>query len=626
MSSLNLPHKLLPLFESLLGATTLECLKRGLTPVLQQRSLSKFEKSTLIYTLAYEFGRHSRYEYAAVCFDAYLSLYPATDQLLYDYEDAKFRSGYGVPNTSVLAELCRRYPTNPQIFALWANAVFSAAADVPQDFGQRLKVVLAAHPSDPTIWLTAFRLHEASLNGDIPALLSQYPEALNENETFLSELFSILIRAGLFSQAECISTRLFALNQDDCSRKCRDIKLDRLQEDEPAILSQLEKFQTCDDGPPCSTAHLLELVMAANAINLPTLALSLIDRACQSELILPPNQASQLQIQKALALWELNKRLDAIAVFENLLGTEGGNSNEIKYRLSHLYLSILQIKLGGEYYRYRFLIEKPVKRIGTVYGYPQYSPSEPLGNHVVLWGEQGIGEQLFFLKGIFEWVDSLSGLTILVDRKLLPLVRQILGDKHTVAAIGDSLQTDPMTRQLSFGDAFFWVNREGKAYDEAGVSKKIRQRICAKGADDEKSTVVGLSTYSRGASKKYGVRKCLPGKAIADEIKKTDNPVLCLDTREQAKSTCFDANSSESLVFIDDYDPYEQLLPLARTICCLNRVITVSNTNAHLSSFLGVDTTIFCAGGSARFWYWATETGCTQSYWYDRSRVIEVRN
>jgi tetratricopeptide (TPR) repeat protein len=621
MTSQILNKRLKSRIDELVSISDLEALRRTLADPRFHREFSKSERYTACRTAAYAHACLLNFSYAAELFEASIATGCSDDQTLFDCEDAKFRANRPL-NPSVLDDLNIRHPTNPHIFSLWANTVLTQSARQPSDLAGRLMIVLKANPQSPLIWLTAARLHEAAERGGVSEILNSYPAVLDEDQHFLMEMFAITARAGLFDEADEINKKIYRLNSDNCGEMTRGLKLMRMQDNRDELNHLMESLRS-NSIDLCSAEYGIELARAANALNLPTEAISVISLAKRQASNL--RDKIQLAIQESIALWEQDQQEAAIACLESLLAESTADTHELRYRLSHLYLSQLEIGRGGCYYAERFLVEKPVKLLGTVYGLPRFDLKIPVDSNVIVWGEQGIGEQLFFLKGAMEWLETQPPLTLLVDPKLKKLVQTVLGTRHNVQTIGKTINVTSSTRQISLGELFFAINATGKNYNEYEVSKLIRQRLESAEGGTAQEGRVGVSVYSRGASPLYGERKSIQGSRVLDFATELQKPILFLDPKEHYHPAILELLGSDSRrCFIEDFDPYLDLYALARTIIGMTEVITVSNTNAHIASFVGKKTIVFCSAGSARYWYWASPKGSTQSYWYSSTKVIQA--
>ena len=72
---------------------------------------------------------------------------------------------------------------------------------------------------------------------------------------------------------------------------------------------------------------------------------------------------------------------------------------------------------------------------------------------------------------------------------------------------------------------------------------------------------------------------------------------------------------------ISHIDNFNDLNGLTSLIDMCNFVITVSNTNAHISGALGKETFLLLPKGKGKLWYWCSLNN--RSIWYNSIRIIK---
>ena len=72
---------------------------------------------------------------------------------------------------------------------------------------------------------------------------------------------------------------------------------------------------------------------------------------------------------------------------------------------------------------------------------------------------------------------------------------------------------------------------------------------------------------------------------------------------------------------IKELDNFNDINGMASLIDICDFVITVSNSNAHLSGALGKETFLLLPKGKGKLWYWTSEDN--KSIWYPSIQIIE---
>ncbi len=83
------------------------------------------------------------------------------------------------------------------------------------------------------------------------------------------------------------------------------------------------------------------------------------------------------------------------------------------------------------------------------------------------------------------------------------------------------------------------------------------------------------------------------------------------------------AQAGFDLVHLDDLDLFGDIDGLAALITACDRVVSVSNTTAHLASALGIPTAVVVPFGNGQLWYWGNDG--TRTPWYPSARIFRQR-
>ena len=85
----------------------------------------------------------------------------------------------------------------------------------------------------------------------------------------------------------------------------------------------------------------------------------------------------------------------------------------------------------------------------------------------------------------------------------------------------------------------------------------------------------------------------------------------------------FYKESGIKITKIDAVDNFNDLNGITSLIDICDFVITVSNTNAHISGAIGKTTYLLLPKGKGKLWYWSSKKN--RSIWYNSIRVIEQK-
>lgn len=319
------------------------------------------------------------------------------------------------------------------------------------------------------------------------------------------------------------------------------------------------------------------------------------------------------------ALQALNRHAEAIESYNRALALQPGYGQP-EFNISMCTLVRGEFATGWPLYEARW---RTGQKLGWIKFHKPLWAGQPVSGRLLVWGEQGIGDQIFHLS----MLDSLRArardakMTLAVAPRLLPLVQRSFPGM-TFVSLARALR-EPCDVQIPLGSIGRYVRRTWfdfpvgrKGYllaDEARV-QALRQRV-QRGGD----LVVGLSWASRaerfGELKSVALRDLqpllqVPGVRFIDlQYGETD-----AEREEVRKSLGIDVQR------LPDIDAFHDMDGLAALIRACDLIVTTSNTTAHLAGAVGAPTLLMVPFASGRHWYWHEER--TDSPWYPSMRLF----
>ncbi|MBL8697258.1 MAG: tetratricopeptide repeat protein [Alphaproteobacteria bacterium] len=247
------------------------------------------------------------------------------------------------------------------------------------------------------------------------------------------------------------------------------------------------------------------------------------------------------------------------------------------------------------------------------------SPLDERAKRVLLWGEQGLGEQLLGLSMLGDLRARGIGGIVEVDPRLIDLCARSFPGFEFVAA---TLPADPRTLGrfdaalplLSLGrglrpDLAAFPRHAGYLAADPRRVSELRQRY-AGGTTDR---LVGISWCS-------GARRHAESKStdIADWAPILRVPGLRFVSLQYGSDAEMLARARirAGVEVIDDpeVDQLRDLDTYAAQVAAMDHVVTISNTTAHLAGALGRPTTVLLPRDRGLLWFWFTER--PDSPWY----------
>ena len=285
------------------------------------------------------------------------------------------------------------------------------------------------------------------------------------------------------------------------------------------------------------------------------------------------------------------------------------NYHESFYNLSLLQLHLNSFKEGWSNFSRRWHV-KDFPSEKQDYKIPSFDSS--VHKSVLVWPEQGIGDQILFSRFFNNLHNSYIKIYSSIDKKLLPLFRASFPFIDFVSS-GDKLTTQSQSSIGGLGKFFINSKEDLKNNSSAYLSVNKDKSSSLKAQFPKGKKVCGLSWLSKNDD--LGEHKSLSLKKLEKLLKLKDITFVDLqygDTSKERQS--FYKKYGINLIKIKEIDNYDDIEGLAALIDACDFVVTVSNTTAHIAGAIGKKTYLMLPKGKGKLWYWSKEND--QSLWY----------
>ena len=324
----------------------------------------------------------------------------------------------------------------------------------------------------------------------------------------------------------------------------------------------------------------------------------------------------------ASTLKDLGLITEAMAFYDSALMLDPTHA-EANYNRALLLLNNLKLEEGWRLYERRLDSDTSVRkflggqRLRLAQEWYGYGKPESL----IVIGEQGLGDQIFFTGMLPDLANQVPGATVCVEPRLVPLFKRSIPALNFISP--DQLDGNQFDAQIYLGSLgkLYRKNTESlstiqPAYlvADAARSAELRTKL-----ESPEKLICGISWLSKNAD--HGEGKSLSLEAL--------NPVLQLagfdfvnlqygDTSEERDA--FVQQHGVNIHHVDEVDNYDDLDGLAALIDACDIVVTVSNTTAHLAAALGKPVIVMLPNNDALFWYWHRDSHTTP--WYPSARLF----
>lgn len=279
-----------------------------------------------------------------------------------------------------------------------------------------------------------------------------------------------------------------------------------------------------------------------------------------------------------------------------------------------LYLSQKEFETGWDLLHHRFIKFK-LGQLQT--SLPVWEPGSPEHRCVLIWGEQGVGDQILFISLLKEAQQCIPELHVMVDSRLIPLLMRSLSGIcfHPLEEPIKQAQFDAQMPIMSLGGIF-----RRNQHDFLNATHPLLQVNLTLAGELKHSIVsegeVLCGIFWRSGNNKEFYRKSLQLEDLLPILKIPGVKFLNLqygDTDDECK--LFQEKTGIQIDKCETIDNFKDLDGHAALIHACDFLVGCSNTSAHLAGALGKKTYMAVAYGNGAFWYWANEVD-GRSLWY----------
>lgn len=257
-------------------------------------------------------------------------------------------------------------------------------------------------------------------------------------------------------------------------------------------------------------------------------------------------------------------------------------------------------------------------------GLPRWRGQSLDGAGLLLWGEQGPGDQILHGTMLADMARRAEGkIIVAVEARLVPLFERSLAGLG-ISVVQRGVVVGGAVAQCPFGSLGAFVRRDdadfagGGPYLQADPERtaRLHERYRALARPGQK--VVGLSW--RSGNQSIGREKSVPLPVLATALQSPDVQWVSLQYGDTAEDRRLLAEAGVSLHHDPEIDGMRDLDGFAAQVASLDAVVTVSNTAAHMAGALGRPCLLLLPAGRGRLWYWPAAGTATP--WYDSLRIL----
>ncbi len=345
----------------------------------------------------------------------------------------------------------------------------------------------------------------------------------------------------------------------------------------------------------------------------------------------------------AAALDDIGAIDECMAVLDTFLERYPDSPN-IHYNKALLLLSSGRLEQGWSEYRWR-LKQPAISSHYEHFNIPIWD-SEPSildGKNVLVWGEQGIGDEILLASMLPDIIARAASVTVLCNDRLVPLFQRSFPtaviDRHPAATAVENFPREPMRpellpeamkgkvfdMQMNQGDIGQLVRPTLESFPkrDSFLSPDFAIRHCYYGLLDKDVTpnkIVGISWHSN-KNIRVGEMKGIPLKDMLPILATPGITFVNLQYGDNADEIeQFEKDFGIKIISVREVDPLADLDSFASLVAAMDLVVTTSNTTAHIAGGLGIKTWVLCPTGPGKLWYWFRDS--QDSPWYSSVKLF----
>lgn len=440
----------------------------------------------------------------------------------------------------------------------------------------------------------------------INSLIKENPN----NKEAVEELINIYIESSQYEEAEQIIKYSLKINNKDINSIYKYGLLFARQKKSKASIEQFNIIINEDDK---FYAAYLERSLQYRDIGLMDKALEDIENAIECN---EKNFKIKALINKGIYNYELLNYIDSYNSFKDATTLDPEN-NRIKFNLSLLQLQNKELKSGLLNYRCRVNLPE-LDNPKILPNIKVWNGIEKI-NSLLIIGEQGIGDQIFYLTYLDYFTEE-KKIYVTIDKRLHELFQFnypniTFLDKNNVDIFKKINKIDA---QIAMCDLLYFLIK-----DHLPARKIFKQKLNYNKITELRKSItnkiIGISWSS--SNRLFGENKSIDLNQFIQYLPR-DNNITYISLQYDDDEFIIEEiknNYNINIIGAKEYDIKNNINNLFQIIDMCDLVITVSNINAHVAGVLKKITWVLVPKGKGRLWYWHSES---INIWYQNLEIF----
>lgn len=311
---------------------------------------------------------------------------------------------------------------------------------------------------------------------------------------------------------------------------------------------------------------------------------------------------------------ETGQRDASIKAFQKALEIDPWLTNA-HLGLASIHLKFHNFKTGWEEMSYRFQSRTPDP---VPFDTPRPFWKGEGVNRLLVWKEQGIGDEIMFNSCLNELAEKCEQLIVSATERLIPLFKRSFSSSITFISKDTQMDYSMYDWHVPALTALGYVRHDLKAFEKSNKPYLVADPCLVKRLSDEMtrlaggSKIIGISWKTKN---KEGLRRNLKLNELIDAI-----PEDAFLVNLQYGDVEEDLNgvkhmSGRSVFCCNDINNFNDLDGFAALISACDSVVSIDNSTVHFAGAIGTPCHLLLPYNAS--WRWGNNSD-KQSYWYDK--------
>ncbi len=317
----------------------------------------------------------------------------------------------------------------------------------------------------------------------------------------------------------------------------------------------------------------------------------------------------------------------ALILFEQAIALDA-NDARFRYHKSSTLLLLGKLEQGWEDFDMRFKAFKEARQFRRPEPPPYWDGKNAEGKCVLLWTEQGIGEQILAVSALQDFMAAGGKCVLECEKRLIPIFKrsfpgiQVRAHQEHFEILEQ--KTDPIDFQLPAYNLLKIYRSSKSDIPQAGPHIKpksdLRAQLRARYeqmADGRR--IVGISWMSTNKNlSNYKSALLTDWNALIKDPRIFVVSLQYGDYEDEIKDY---TKQFSGKIYVDEtFNPLEDLENALAQIAAMDLVISISNSNIHMAGAMGVPTWLLLSKSPGLLWFWFSSG--TESPWYPSVRIF----